>query len=321
MTSTIANLGERIRSFTVGSLTVGNGEAVPPPTHNRQPTFEKLHQRPAVVAPDAQARAWETSGTPESTGEGHAHGAREQSRAPFISRFNGSKGGAGVWQRIISEMPPHSLYVEAFAGTGQVLLKKRPAVTSIAIDSDKATCAALSCRLDTTGDAAGVLVICDDAVSWLETYRGEFNQRTVVYCDPPYLYETRTAGRRKYYNREKGETWGHKPLLDVLSRMAAQEVNILISGYRSDLYDAALKHWRRIDYTATTRGGAVTECLWCSFDPPAQLHDYRFLGADFRERERLKRKKARWLGKLRRMAPIEAAAILSAIDEWRGECI
>lgn len=48
-------------------------------------------------------------------------------------RFPGSKGGAGVWQRIISEMPPHELYVEAFAGTGQVLLKKRPARASLAL--------------------------------------------------------------------------------------------------------------------------------------------------------------------------------------------
>ena len=57
--------------------------------------------------------------------------------------------------------------------------------------------------------------------------------------------------------------------------------------------------------------------LWCNFDPPAQLHDYRFLGTNFRQRERLKRKKARWLAKLQRMTPLEAAAVLAAIDEWR----
>src|SRR5438128_6058115 len=58
-------------------------------------------------------------------------------------KFVGSKGGAGVWQRIISEMPPHDFYVEAFAGTGQVLLHKRPARASIAIDGDAPVCARL----------------------------------------------------------------------------------------------------------------------------------------------------------------------------------
>jgi hypothetical protein len=100
----------------------------------------------------------------------------------------------------------------------------------------------------------------------------------------------------------------------VLSRI---NTPVLISGYRSELYDRMLPHWRRVDYRTGTRGGGVTESLWCNFDAPAQLHDYRFLGTDFRERERLKRKKARWLAKLRRMTPVEAAAVLAAIDEWR----
>jgi hypothetical protein len=58
-------------------------------------------------------------------------------------KFPGAKGGAGVWQRIISQIPPHELYVEAFAGTAQILLRKRPARASIAIDGDAAVCAGL----------------------------------------------------------------------------------------------------------------------------------------------------------------------------------
>jgi hypothetical protein len=41
---------------------------------------------------------------------------RPRSRVPVV----GSKGGAGVAQRIISLMPPHDLYVEAFADLGAV---------------------------------------------------------------------------------------------------------------------------------------------------------------------------------------------------------
>jgi DNA adenine methylase len=231
-------------------------------------------------------------------------------------RFVGSKGGAGVWQRIISEMPPHDLYIEAFAGTGQVLLHKRPARASIAIDSDAAVCAALKRSLLATHGDAAVQVVCADAVAWLEKHRLN-SVATVVYCDPPYLASTLRDPGRRYYGHEFGEEWMHGELLAMLSRLSTQNVPVLISGYRSDLYDRMLPHWRRVDYGTATRGGGVTESLWCNFDAPAQLHDYRFLGSGFRERERLKRKKARWLTKLRRMAPVEAAAVLAAIDEWR----
>jgi len=228
-------------------------------------------------------------------------------------RFVGSKGGAGVWQRIISEMPPHDLYVEAFAGTCQVLLHKRPARSSIAIDSDAELCQAL---IDSLSDEAGVSVVCGDAISWLEKHRGHFDSKTVLYLDPPYLFDVRACPGRRYYQQEFGEDDLHAHLLAVLSRISSP---VLISGYRSDLYDRQLGHWRRVDYRTATRGGPVTESLWCNFDAPAQLHDYRFLGSGFRERERLKRKKRRWLEKLRRMTPVEAAAVLAAIDEWRRD--
>ena len=124
----------------------------------------------------------------------------------------------------------------------------------------------------------------------------------------------RADPRRRYYGHEFGEERLHGELLAVLSRF---DVPVLISGYQSELYDRMLPQWRRIDYRTSTRGGPVIESLWCNFDEPAQLHDYRFLGVNFRERERLKRKKARWLAKLHKMTPLEAAAVLAAIDEWR----
>src|SRR2546430_15303221 len=50
--------------------------------------------------------------------------------------YPGSKAQAGVFQRIIGQMPPHSLYVEAFFGSGQIFHRKRPAAASVVIDVD-----------------------------------------------------------------------------------------------------------------------------------------------------------------------------------------
>ncbi len=285
--------------------------------------------------PGAIAEAVERPPSPESpiaavtagTGERRRPSGNIGSLNDYGRGYFGSKGASGVWQTIINQIPPHDLFIEAFAGSATITRRMRRAAANIVIDSDAAACesctaifaetAGGSAMLAGNGDNAGVTVICADAVPWLETHRGEFNERTMVYCDPPYLFDVRSSRRRKRYKRELGETWSHAPLLGVLSRLSTQGVKVLLSGYRSALYEQWLGHWRRIDYRTMTRGGRRIESLWCNFDEPAELHDYRFAGANFRERERVKRKQKRWTAKLDTMAPKERAALLAAIDEWR----
>jgi hypothetical protein len=68
-----------------------------------------------------------------------------------------------------------------------------------------------------------------------------------------------------------------------------------------------------------TRGGrTATEWLWFNFEAPLTLHDYRYLGRDFRERERIKRKQLRWVQRLETMPALERQALLSAIAEFGG---
>ena len=55
--------------------------------------------------------------------------------------YPGGKAGAGVFQQIINQIPPHRVYIEPFLGGGAVLLHKRLAVASIGIDCDTAACA------------------------------------------------------------------------------------------------------------------------------------------------------------------------------------
>jgi hypothetical protein len=65
-----------------------------------------------------------------------------------------------------------------------------------------------------------------------------------------------------------------------------------------------------------TRGGrTATEWLWYNYPEPVALHDYGFLGENFRERERIKRKKQRWTDRLRTMPILERRALLAAIGE------
>jgi hypothetical protein len=135
-----------------------------------------------------------------------------------------------------------------------------------------------------------------------------FTARDLVYCDPPYLMETRSG--RKLYEHELSDV-DHRRLLRCIRNLPAM---VMISGYWSSLYARMLEGWNSMSFEAMTRGGhTATEWLWFNFPTPVELHDYRFLGENFRERERIKRKKLRWTERLKRMPILEKQSLLSAI--------
>lgn len=148
-----------------------------------------------------------------------------------------------------------------------------------------------------------------DALAFLRSY--PFQGDEFVYCDPPYLMATRRQ-HRPIYRCELSEA-DHVALLACLLSLPCK---VMLSGYYSDLYADALKGWHTHTFEAVTRGGSMaTEWLWMNYARPVALHQYDYLGAGFRERERIKRKKTRWVERLRRMPALEKQAILAAIEE------
>lgn len=148
-----------------------------------------------------------------------------------------------------------------------------------------------------------------DALAWLAAY--DWRGDEFVYADPPYLMETRKQQRRLYrYEMSRAD---HERLLAILLWLPCP---VMVSGYHSRLYADYLSAWHTATFETTTRGGSpATEWVWMNYPEPVALHDYRYLGDGFRERERIKRKKRRWVEKLRRMDTLEKQAILAAIEE------
>lgn len=247
--------------------------------------------------------------------------------------YPGGKGGAGVYQTIINHMPPHDVYVEAFAGSGAVLRAKRPAARNIAIDRSSAALAALLSHYisagdtDRQGDVAdrllstnAVTVDNTDGLRW-EFVRGDcqawFRQQIwrgheLVYADPPYLRSVRASGRL-FYEYELAEESEHVALLTQLRALPCM---VMVSGYWSELYADMLADWTTVTYTTVTLGGTVAEeWLWMNYPLPAALHDYQYLGADYRERERIKRKVNRWRQRLAAMPLLERQALMMALSD------
>jgi len=215
----------------------------------------------------------------------------------------GGKNGAGVYQRIINHMPPHKTYIEPFLGSGAILRNKRPAEMNIGIDRSQD---ALNLCSDLAARPFSHSFQCCDGIEYLQ--RRLWPSNCLIYCDPPYVMNTRKGG--EMYDFELSDD-DHRRLVSILKHTEAM---VMISGYRSCLYDRALKDFHRIDYRTMTRAGMVDEALWMNFTPPTQLHDYSFLGADYRERERIKRKKSRWKNKIINMDRLERLAIMEVLE-------
>jgi hypothetical protein len=212
-------------------------------------------------------------------------------------------GGKGrAFQRIISMMPPHRIYIETHLGNGAVLRRKRPAQRSVGIDLDSRVVERW--RND---PFPGLELVHGCAVDFLRGFA--FTGDELVYCDPPYWADARRRTRcyRHDYTRDQ-----HRELVDVLTTLACR---VMLSGYRNPLYDEMLASWSRHDIVNQTQVGPVQESVWTNFEPGHHLHDYSYVGDDFRERERIKRGRRTQVERLRRVAPLERAAMLSDIAE------
>lgn len=231
-----------------------------------------------------------------------------------MATYPGGKAGSGVYQTIINLMPPHSVYIEPFVGGGAIIKVKRPgSMANIAIDRD---IAAPGLHLQ---EVSPFTAICGDALDYLPQILTGLScppSDALIYCDPPYLIRTRSTPR-SVYKFEMTEL-DHINLLNMLLYLAASGAMVMVSGYDNDLYQGALSGWRTVTYLAMTRGGGQhQETVWCSFPEPWELHDYRYLGKTYRDRERIKRKQARWVKRLETMDSQERAALMQAINQVR----
>lgn len=215
-------------------------------------------------------------------------------------RYPGGKGK--TFQHVINLMPPHRVYVETHLGGGAVLRHKRPAERNIGLDIDP--------RVIDAWHAAGrvdVELLCRSAEEFLaeSAFRGD----ELIYIDPPYYPATR---RRSRVYRFDYTAQHHDRLLDLVIKLPCM---VILSGYASPLYETKLSGWRRRTFRAKTHVDVREETLWFNFEPPQVLHDPRYMGADFRQRQATKRRLQRLQDKVRRMDPVERAAFTQWLDE------
>jgi DNA adenine methylase len=218
-------------------------------------------------------------------------------------RYPGGKGK--TYQHLINLMPPHRVYIESHLGGGAVLRNKIPAEKNIGIDRDPDVIASWDGVFDENFE-----FVTGDAVSFLSSY--EFVGDELLYIDPPYHPELRRS--RKVYKYDYTID-NHKELLTILVNLPCM---VMLSGYESDLYNKELAGWRKVHFNAKTHTDVREECVWINFEPPKRLHDTRYLGRNFRERQTIKRRQERLYARIEKMDPIERSQLASWISERYG---
>lgn len=236
------------------------------------------------------------------------------SAGAVLHRYNGGKNGSGVYQTIINCIPPHTVYVEAFAGSAAIARRKAPAASSILMERDPAVVDQLRRCVP-----AAIVMECDALQELLHRAASDLTG-WFVYLDPPYLHSTRS--RLDLYTFELSDGDHLHLVASVLPALTAAGARWALSGYRSAMYDAAAAAhgWHRTDFQAQTRRGPRTESLWTNYDPmqilPAEL---TYHGKDYRDRERLRRKAARWTAKLAAMPDRDRAYLIQAMLATAGK--
>ncbi|MFC0181480.1 Site-specific DNA-adenine methylase [Pseudarcicella hirudinis] len=252
-----------------------------------------------------------------------------------MESYFGGKGSDGTYQTIINQIPAVDIYVESYAGHASIFRNMIPAHLTIlndinhrvyqnlvnhfpesirfAHDTDRkdfiriyhennraCSIGEIKCTCQGNNDAGSILIIENlGAIDLIEKYKAlieDFN--SLIYSDPPYPLGSRKSQVKRYEFEMTDQD--HIEYLECLKNIRCKQ---LISTYPNQIYQELLPPpcYSLIEFWSQTRGGLAKEYLYKNYESPVELQDYRYLGSDFRERDKLKRIKRNFLRKFKEM--------------------
>lgn len=215
-------------------------------------------------------------------------------------RYPGGKGKC--FQHIINLMPPHQTYIESHLGGGAVLRNKKPAKHNFGIDIDPKV---IQCWEKDYVDYCKVIKA--DAADFLDSFN--FTGGELVYADPPYYPDTRRRAKVYAFDYQHED---HERLLKVIRQLPCM---VMISGYDHQFYNDQLAGWRKVTFSNKTHTDVREECVWLNFEPTVKLHDPRYFGGSFRERQTFKRRQQRLFERIKDMNPIERNELIHWLNK------
>lgn len=212
--------------------------------------------------------------------------------------YYGGKTSNGTYQTIINHIPPHDIFLSLFLGNCGITRKIRAAKYSVLNDIDPNVIN----NWKTLNLPNNYRLFNIPALKILQALKDFVDCPGIIfiYLDPPYRKVVR-RNKKDVYNFEMSDL-DHQDLLSQIVAMSDQpNVKIMISHYPDVIYDEILNGWSRHDYYSMTRNGMILERIYYNYTLTDQLHDYSYIGEDFREREAMARIKRNFIKKLNRL--------------------
>lgn len=216
--------------------------------------------------------------------------------------YNGGKSGNGTFQTIINQIPQCTTFIDAMVGNGGIVCHLKLPDLTVINDIDSAV-------IDGFIFDGSHQILKENIPVWDLIDKYDRNGHgTFFYFDPPYLKSTRKS-QLDLYKYE----WTLEDHHRFLSKVLTVKSNCMISHYPCDIYDSSLSHWRKIKFQSMTRHGLATEAIYMNYPEPTTLQDYRYIGKDFIDRQRIKRKCHRLIKKIESLPIHERALIVSTL--------
>lgn len=236
-----------------------------------------------------------------------------------IKNYPGSKRASGLYQFIINHIPKSNVIIELFAGSAAIsekLLKNNCTAGEILL-FEKST-QVFNQLYRKHEENRKVHVFLEDSLQIFDRLKNLTLRidRVFIYIDPPYLKTTRRSDADIYEHEFSAKD--HAVLFDLIRKLDANGAYILVSHYPSDIYDKHLVtqlNFNTAETQVMTRGGVATEKIYFNYDiDELELACSNFVGHGRQERQRIKRKKKRWVAALQKLHPHERQAIIDEIN-------
>lgn len=222
-----------------------------------------------------------------------------------MKKYKGNKNISGVREKIIGLIPKDWQFIEGFgggAGIGKIVYSRSEKV--IIIEKSKKQfeklCEVFSCSI----------VINNCVISYLKERQFVLNPNTVIFLDPPYLFETRFENSI-FYDCEMSI----QDHIDFLNYVQSSGLFYIIIHPINRLYDECLFGWRWVDVNIRYNSKTSKERIYTNLPSGIALFDYMSSVENFTKRQAVKRELNNMIKKMKAMSYEKRCFFLSEISK------
>lgn len=220
------------------------------------------------------------------------------------TNYVGNKNINGVYQSIINLIPECSVFCEAFAGSAQlsyILSSIVPGCKYFLNDINKSI-------IDNYAFTSATKFNLD-AISFMSYIVNNYYNSSVIFLDPPYHHDSR-PNNKSLYEYEMSDM-DHIALLNYIS---GSTLKIILIHPINCIYDSLIDlGWCYKDIRIRYNNKTSNERIYFNYHIPDKLLTYTFIGDNFTDRQRIKRKIDKLTNKLLLLPVRERNALIAHI--------